>query len=91
LGRHRDKNCTLPYMPVDKVEQMVEDYWRGVVIDPDQLDAIRSDVGRHLKSVTKQNEGERQRQSERLKQLDAESRKLMAAESTEAGAVHSVA
>ncbi len=50
-----------------------------LVIDPDQLDAIRSDVGRHLKSVTKQNEGERQRQSERLKQLDAESRKLMQA------------
>lgn len=79
LGRHRDKSCTLPYLSIEKVEQMVEDYWQGVVVDPEQLEAIRIDVRRHLKTVTKQNEGERHRQAERLKQLDAESRKLMQA------------
>jgi hypothetical protein len=66
-------------MPTETVEQMVEDYWLGVVVDPEQLEAIRTDVRRHLKTVTKQSEGERRRQADRLSQLDAESRKLMQA------------
>ena len=79
LGRHRDKSCRLPYLSFDAIEEMVEDFWEQVVIEPEQLDGIRADVTKHLQQVTKHHEAERVRQQRRLTKLDAEGKKLMQA------------
>jgi site-specific DNA recombinase len=79
LGRHRDQSCGLPYLSFDCIEEMVEDFWREVVIEPDELEAIRSDVTSHLHQVTKAHDGERKRQLKRLERLDGEGKKLLQA------------
>jgi hypothetical protein len=79
LGRHRDKQCSLPYLSFGTVEAMVDDYWRQVRVEPEQLEATRADVRQHIARMTRRHEGERKRQQTRLERLDAESRKLMQA------------
>ncbi len=79
LGRHRDKRCRLPYLSFDAIEEMMEDYWREVRIAPEQLDQVRSDVKAHIARTTSQHEAERERQLDRLRQLQAQSKKLLQA------------
>jgi hypothetical protein len=66
LGRHRDKSCRLPYLSFERIETMVEDYWEQGVIEPAEIEAIRHDVTEHLQDVTRNHEGERKHQNQRL-------------------------
>jgi len=84
LGRQQKKDCQLPYLPVQEIEESVLRYWSTVTIRDSELDQLQALVLEHIHLASLLNGKEVARQEDRLQRLDGEARKLLQAHYAEA-------
>ena len=80
LGHNKGRSdCPLGYLPIAEVADKVARYYKHVELPDDQIEAIASAVGTHIKLMQKQNGKEVDRQRRRLHKAEDEQRKLLQA------------
>ena len=80
LGRQKQRNgCELRALPVDLVEQLVEDHWANVTLSEDTCRRVRDMVWGHVKQLLPEQVHLRQSAEQHLSELQRESEKLLQA------------
>jgi site-specific DNA recombinase len=77
LNRMGRGGCYSRYVPVDKVEDWICDYYAVVQLEPERLDGIRTELLKELEEERRRAAREVKRQSARLKKLVNERQKLL--------------
>lgn len=85
IGRHQKRtDCQQAAMPIEYVEALIEDYYAGIRLTADRVDALRRYVHDGLSAHRADAELERRHQQTRLASLDNERRKLLQAHYSDA-------
>ncbi len=80
LGRYRyHKECDLPHVPVDEVEDAILEYYRTIELGADTVTEIRDRVLAAIRATTQGVEQEAGKQRKRIKALETKRRKLLQA------------
>ncbi len=80
LGRHqRRNNCDLPYLLTETVEQTIVDFWQTITFTPELVTQVRAAVDEELTKLTNTDQRELTKQTQRIKQLERQKQKLLAA------------
>jgi site-specific DNA recombinase len=84
INRQREGDCTLPWIPMATVEDLVEGYWLRIRPSDEKLASTREQIEHHLGVIRSNSERELKRQQARLDKLVREERKLLEAHYAEA-------
>lgn len=76
--RHRGDKCDLPYLPADRVEKVVADYYvRQVTLDAERVAKLEPDLVRMFRRLTGYRQRELVRARKRVQDLLAQRRRLV--------------
>lgn len=80
LGRNNKRTtCDMPYAPVDRVEQLVADYYQRITLTPAMTDALRGMLTHEFDQLTAGTNQSIRDLTERRKQIHSEQDKLLEA------------
>ncbi len=84
IARQKRSTCTMPYVTIDLVEHMVEEYWARVRPTNERIETISRKILEHVDVIRRLSGRELTKQRKRMAELELEERKLLAAHYAEA-------